>query len=321
MRSSLLSCIMAVCLIGPAAARAESVDLRPKFAADRVTHYRNTAKSKESVNMAGQAMEGGTDIDMGIRMKVLKVLPDGGAEVELTYMYVAFDGSTMGMAMKHDSRKPKEENEPSMISGIGGIVGVPLVLTVSPGGQVSSIVGLDKLYAAAAGAMFVQQLISEETLKDLPMFATRNAPNPVEVGGKWEDQSEIEVPQLGGSIVSKVNYALKGVSADENTADIAVESTLSLTHQGGAVPPGMIKMDQGKSTGRMTWDLATGELLKSHGETDTVISFSTAGGGGEGEGGGKMTQKLIETTERVSLKDLNLPSQGAAPAERPDKKE
>ncbi|HEY3244747.1 MAG TPA: DUF6263 family protein [Phycisphaerae bacterium] len=301
-------------LIAPSVSyAAEKADLRPKFKEGQTTYFRDATKITQSMAMGEQTMEVPMNIESGMRVKVVQVRPEGGATVELTYLYVSFEGGPPQMPMSYDSRKKDAAANP-MLSGLGGLVDKPITLTLSAGGKVEKVEGTERIKSSVAAggpaAQIVENMVSDDSLRKLRLYPSEGAPNPAEVGATWKEETETDMGGMA-TVVINANYTLKKIDSASNTAEIESSSTYKTKATEGA--PSMVSIEDSKSQGHTTADLKTGELTRATEDTEMSMKFNAPGAP---EGGTKMKQKIHSTVERVALSDLNLPAE--APEKKPE---
>ena len=295
-------------------AAAQSVDLRPKFTTGRVTYYReiSNGKSKE-----GRRRSQKSTIKKGFRCAVQDVHPDGSAELEITLLYVAASGGTPQSPLKFDSRRSKGSPPSSNheVQFLNMLVDKPLVLSVAADGTIDRLTGFEQIDRIALGAFWA--LVSpEERLRAQydNLFATRKAPVPTEVDAKWEDESTpVGIPLFGGAFNAIIQYTLKSVDLSTQRAKIVMDDVLRWEESESAGPV-TVSLEDSKASGRITWDLAAGELVKAtynSQATVTVIGYAFGGLNQQKDSPVKFTWVVRTTLKRVKLTALRLPTEKA----------
>ena len=101
-------------------------------------------------------------------------------------------------------------------------------------------------------------------------------------------------------------------AAADLRAKIAMNSVLRWEASEGAGPRMVSHLD-GKSTGRMTWDLAAGELVKAAGSQQMTMTMGFRGRKDPKDPPPKFSIEISATgmLERVELEDLRLPADKA----------
>lgn len=291
---------------------AEPVDLRPKFTSGRVTCYHTSMNITQVMKTGGQPMEMATTTDSAICLTVKRVHADGGADVEYSTLYLAMDGGRPQMSVKFDTRNPKDPTANPMFSGLMSLIDNPVMLSISAVGTIKKVTGIEKIARSLPPGL--SNVFSERTfLRMHESFSPgRKAPHAVEVGATWKDRSTTPAAPLG-MMVNAMEFALKGINAKAKTAEITMKSVLS-SEADKSSPPSGYSITDGKSSGRMTWDLTDGELVRSENDMQMTLLMGSADAP-EGQGM-TITHKVRTTIERVALKNLVLP-RASKPVRKP----
>lgn len=286
-----------------AGALAESVDLRPKFTKGRVTCYHTSMNTVQVMKTGSQPMEMTTTTDTAMCLTVKRVHPDGGADVEYSTLYLAMDGGRPQMPIKFDTRNPKDPAANPTFSGLMSLIDNPVMLNISPTGTIKKVTGIERVIESLPPGL--SNVFSEGTLLRMheSFSPGRKAQHAVETGATWKDRSMSPMPPLG-QLANSMEFALKGINAKAKTAEITMKSVLSLEAGKDSAPSGYSITD-GKSSGRMTWDLTAGELVRSQSQMQmTLLMGSADAPAGQGM---TITHNVRTTIERVALKNLALP--------------
>ncbi len=283
-------------------ATADSADLRPKFQKDRITYYRTVTKITQRMETPRRFMEQDINREFGIRLTVKQVHPDGGADLEYAMLYVAMDTGLPQSTLNIDTRKPADSASDPEFNDLSAVMNRPILLHISGDGKVKGFTGAEVVLEALPRGM--AHLITEDTLrKDQHLrMPGRKAAHPTKLDGKWEDQSETPFP--GGKLIHSIGYTLKGIDSKAHTAEIVAESVLRFEPAKDVRVA--VSVEDAKSSGRLTWDLAKGELVRS--ESEVHIALKMGRSSGQSDGGMSTQHTTKTTTERVALKDLNLPA-------------
>ena len=306
-------------------AAAQSVDLRPKFTTGRVTYYRKITNDETKTTDEGRQK---STTEFGFRCTVKDVHPDGSAELELTLLYVAAVGGTPQNPSKFDSRRSKGSPPSSrpQLQFLNMLVDKPLVLSVAADGTIGRLTGYKQIDTGALppilAGMFSEDLLRAEYET---LFGTRKAPVPTEVGAKWENESTtVTIPLLGGGFKQVTAYTLKSIDPSTRRAKIGMNAVLRWEASAGAGPM-RVSIEDGKGSGRMTWDLAAGELVKAAESLQMTMTMTlTMTMGSRARNDPKDPPPLFSvevsstaTLERVKLEDLHLPADKAKRGRKP----
>lgn len=286
-----------------AGALAESVDLRPKFTKGRVTCYHTSMTTLQVMTTGGQPMEMTTTADTAMCLTVKRVRPDGGAEVEYSTLYLAMDGGREQMPVKFDTRNPKDPASNPSFSGLTALIDNPVMLSISAIGTIEKVTGVEKIVEALPPGL--SNVFSKRTLLRMheSFSPGRNTRRLVKVGATWKDRSKTPMPPLG-MLVNSMEFALQGINTKAKTAEVTMKSVLTSEAEEGA-PPSGYSITDGKSSGRMTWDLKTGELVRSQSHKQMTLLMGSAD---VPVGQGMSISHDVRTTiERVARKNLVLP--------------
>lgn len=298
------------------AAAGQSVDLRPKFTTGRVTYYRLV--HHEEMKMGDKGQEKSTT-EFGFRCTVKDVHPDGSAELELTLLYVADSGGTPQSPRKFDSRRSKGSPSSSVVQSLNLFVDKALVLSVAADGTIDRLTSFEQIDMAGLTLPFAGSFIRDMLRAQYEgLFATRKVPVPTEVGAKWENESTtVALPFVGGGFKQLTSYTLKSVDLSTQRAKIAMNSVLrwEAPEEAGPLTVSM----EGKSTGRMTWDIAAGELVKAAESGQMTMTMTTGSGRPSDRKDALVNMTAQNTTmlERVKLEDLRLPADNAKRRRKP----
>ncbi len=286
-----------------AGAVAQSVDLRPKFTKGRATCYHTSMETVQVMTSGGQPTEMTTTADTAICLTVKRVRPDGGADVEYSTLYLAMDGGRPQMPVKFDTRNPKDPTSNPLFSGLTSLTDNTVMLSISAAGTIEKVSGVEKIVKSLPPGL--SDVFSKRMLLRMheSFSPGRQTQRPVKVGATWKDRSTTPMPPLG-MLVNSLEFALQGINAKTERAEISMESVLNSEAVEGSPPTGYSIRD-GKSSGRMTWDLKAGELVRS----ETQIQMTLLMGSADVLPGQGMTitHTVRTTIERVARKNLVLP--------------
>jgi len=283
------------------AAGAESADLRPGFKEGRTTYYRLATKVTQKFGNLEPLNEIPLLMDAEVRLKVLRVHP-GGADVEYTILYLRTDGGFSNLAMTFDSGNPDRGGANPALVGLINVINKPIVLQVSMDGAIQEAKALSTIAESIPSE--ISGLLSEDIIRrhQQSLFPGRRAPNPVKVGSTWQSQARSAMPPAGEAVRS-MEFTLKRIDSTAQAAHIDMRMTMKLKPADGGTAD-EYRLQEGKGSGRLTWDLATGELLRS--EIEEHMSLQMGEPDAHPSAQLNMIHTSTTTTERVTPDKLNV---------------
>lgn len=269
----------------PAGALADDYDLRPRFTPGQELYYKHTTQIQTVQTRAEEdqtsAVERTSKTELGYRFRAIELRPDKSAVVEWTLAYFAMESDSPTM-MKYDSRSAEFTN-PMLAGAFSEVIDKPATLTITPEGQVSEVKGFDETVLASPAGPMIKNTFSEQAIQQLPIFMTANAAYPAAVGSSWTRHDEYEMSRGMGTMVADWEFRLDKVNDAEKLAEIECQATMKLKEvpadQEAEQTPPPIKINKGKLTGRLFWDLAKGELARTESTVEMVMERQTPRGG------------------------------------------
>lgn len=210
--------------------------LRLHFKSGTVQHSAMSQEMQMSMDMGGQAMNTGMNMQMFMTVTVGEVKDAVAAlEQEVTRLKVKMDNPMM--TVDYDSADPK--SKPGMLREMTKMLGAKVKTRVRDTGKVES-------------TEVVSDGIDEEQAEQMTnQMAVMLPQHPVAIGETWETTTEMPMGQAGQAEVKIVN---KLVALTDT--HIQVEQTMSLAEDGGETAMGKISKFEGK--GSSTIDVRTG---------------------------------------------------------------
>jgi hypothetical protein len=238
-----------------AAARAQQVDLTPKFVKGQETKFTMETSSTSSTAVGKNAAEKNTmKMEVRFALKVKDSNPETGSTVDLVYERVKV-ATTLGTGIEEfDSDKPASQDAASELAPLmRPLVGMTLTLTVDPAGNITKVTGGEALAPLSPAANLgqatgVKQLIG-------PLFSPKNSPGKVSVGETWENVDKLDTGMMGAfKMVTK--HTLK--SATGGDARVSFTGTIEPASESPA--PAGIEIKNSRYDGEYVWDLERGML-------------------------------------------------------------
>jgi hypothetical protein len=238
-----------------AAARAQQVDLSPKFVKGQETKFTMETSSTSSTGVGKNAAETNTmKMEVRFALKVKEADPEAGSTVDLVYERVKV-ATTLGTGIEEfDSDKPASADGSSELAPLmRPLVGMTLTLTLDPAGNITKVTGGEGLmpFSPAANlgqAAGVKQLIG-------PVFSPKKSPGKVSVGETWENVDKLDTGMMGAfKMVTK--HTLK--SAAGGDARVSFTGTIEPASESPGV--GGIEIKNSRYDGEYVWDLEAGML-------------------------------------------------------------
>ncbi len=266
MKKTLLGVVAATALFA-ACKSDKTVDLKFRLPEGEVIRY--TADMKQTINQTvmGNAMTVQQDILFGMNYKVVGMEGDNRT-VEVSYDRIKMATDAAGQKIQYDSRDTSG-NTPQLAI-LGGMIGKPFRMTVSPTGEVMQVTGFQDVLNgiasnpadpnAAATRQQLDQMFSDDAVKQMLSQNTNIYPEKaVKPGDTWTKTTTTSM----GPIAMEINNTYKLESATDKTAKVSVDATITgKSAQGAGAIQGMTVNMKGKQTGKMDVDVATGLVEK-----------------------------------------------------------
>ncbi len=302
---------VALLLAGPAFAQADAnkVEVKCKFVQGQTTYFQQLVEVEQIVEARGQSQSQGVRADAGTRFRTLEARQDGSARIEWTLLYVSL-ASESRLWPTVDTRDPGHE-DPELLEAFKEMVNKPVVFEVDASGRLAGVTGFDSLSEQVHQSITerLEGIFSVNSLKQFPLFATSGAPGSAAIGAAWENLVEVEFPLAGQTAMRlrKERYRLAKVDAAGGQADI--ETEVSITLRESEMTKGVgLTMPRGHETGRITWDLGTGQPLRS-------ASWRSVEMRAEVPEEVTIAQEINTTIRRITPAEMNLGP--PAPLQRP----
>ncbi|MCH8878387.1 MAG: hypothetical protein IID34_00715 [Planctomycetes bacterium] len=296
--------VTAVLVVGAAEAGAggQGISLRPEFVVGQVTEYlsRGTITHQASTEDMPPSEPVRITTESGMQVKVARLRPEGGAEIEWTLRYVVIKTTEAvpGIPMKldYDSREPGSAQSP-LAPMFAELVGRPITIEVDASGRVLGsrnmpVGGPQGVLGDLLGGFF-----SPEMFEQLPLFITAGAPSPAKKNSKWNRALRIPLPLGAGSIDFNTIHKLSKVNRRESTALIAIEGDIAKGAVSGATaqpaPDRTVVIHDGRFTGSAEWDTALGQLKSAESRMSLNLTLDTL------LGRMNVQQEMISSVERT----------------------
>ena len=288
--------------VAEAGAGGKGISLRPEFVVGQVTEYRSrgTITHRASTEDMPQSEPVRITTESGIQVKIARLRPEGGAEIEWTLRYVVIKTTEAlpGIPIKldYDSREPGSAESP-LATMFAELVGRPITVEVDASGRV---LGSRNTPAGGPPALLGDLLggfFSPEMFEQLPLFITAGAPSPARMNSKWNRMLRIPLPLGAGSIDFNAKHKLSKINRRENTALIAIEGDIAKGPAGGSTaqpaPDQTMVIHDGQFTGSAEWDTALGQLKSAESRMNLNLTLDTLLGRMD------VQQEMISTVERT----------------------
>ena len=236
-------------------ARAQQVDLAPRFEKGQETKFQMETSSTSTTSVGKEAAEANTmKMEVRFALKVKDANPETGSTVDLVYERVKI-ATTLGTGIvEFDSEKPASQDTGSELAPlVRPLVGMTLTLTIDPAGNITRVTGGEALapLSPAAGlgqSTGVKQLIG-------PIFSPKKSPGKVAVGQTWENVDQLDTGMMGAfKMVTK--HTLK--SAAGGDARVAFSGTIEPASEAPGL--GGIEIKNSRYDGDYVWDVELGML-------------------------------------------------------------
>ncbi len=296
--------VVAVLVAGVAEAGAggKGISLRPEFVVGQVTEYRSrgTITHRASTEDMPQSEPVRITTESGMQVKVVRLRPEGGAEIEWTLRYVVIKTTEavpgIPIELDYDSREPRSAQSP-LAPMFAELVGRPITIEVDASGKVlgsrnTPAGGPPGVLGDLLGGFF-----SPEMFEQLPLFITAGAPSPARKNSKWNRTLQIPLPLGAGSIDFNTIHKLSKINRRENAALIAIEGDIAKGAAGGSTtqpaPDRTVVIHDGRFTGSAEWDTALGQLKSAESRMNLNLTLDTL------LGRMNVQQEMVSTVERT----------------------
>lgn len=195
---------------------------------------------------------------------------DGGAArlvQTIDRMRVALESQFLTFSYDSDDEAPAEGQAAMLQPVVEALIGVPVVLVMTPRGEVREVEVPDELIQrlkdAGPAAQALQNLASPEGMRGLIGQSTLVFPQePIEQGATWTRQVELPTPQ--GTMALNNTFTFTGFegSGDDETATIEVAMTIDSLEAAPETPFELTIQEQ-EGSGSYAFDTSAGLLRSS----------------------------------------------------------
>jgi len=280
----------------------KEISLRPEFVVGQVTEYRSrgTITHRASTEDMPQAEPVRITTESSMQVKVARLRPEGGAEIEwtLTYVVIKTTEAVPGIPIKldYDSREPGSEQSP-LAPMFAELVGRPITVVVDASGRVLSARNTPAGGPPGVLGELLGGFFSPEMFEQLPLFITAGAPSHARKNSKWNRTLRIPMPLGAGSIDFNAKHKLTKINRRENTALIAIDGDIAKGSAGGSsarpAPDRTMVIHDGEFTGSAIWDTGLGQLKSAESRMNFNLTLDTLLGRMD------VRQEMISTVERT----------------------
>lgn len=300
-RTIAIVCLLLAWILPAPPARAQPVDLRPRWETGQQHRFRMELSSATSLNLTGE--KGGDDKrsikqDIAFRLRVVEARPEADSTIELIYDSIkvsmdtgegkgSFDSTKSGGASK-----PPTEGEKTLESLFKPLVGAKLTLLIDPAGNITSVTGGEAFLPGEVTANLTQKGEIANLLGGI--FSPRKGTGRASVGETWENEDVIESPLIGRVRMS-TRHTLKSASARE--ALVSIDGTIRTDSEAPEAP---YSIRDGVYKGSYAWGLSEGMLRRM----ESTQAYKVQGDlGGLGSGGAEPVIMTNDVTLKVTRDD------------------
>jgi len=304
-------------VVQPVLAQKKGINLRPDFYMDQTSFYRSRSTINHRAEVEGLDLTNPVTIDTesGMKLRVVKLHPEGGADIEWTLRFITITSSEIlpGMTTKldYDSREPGTENSP-LAPIVADLIRNPITITVDATGKV---LGFHRQASSGPSGMpgdLLRGFFSESLFEQLPFFVTANAPSPARRQAHWKQDTSIRLPMGVGSFDLHSSFKIEKFKKKQQQATIAMTGTVTQGPDSSGVampaPANALVIHQSNYSGSMVWDTYLGQLIGAESKMFLNLTMDTV------LGRMKIHQKIISSVERMLI-----PQPAKAP--QPEKQE
>ncbi len=257
-------------------AKAEKVDLKPKFKAGQKSTYRfeQTTNIVQNVPGMSEGMKQDMTQNFDAEMRVKEIAEDGTATLEIEYksMKLAI-ASPMG-TMEYDSAKPGADDATNPIAGaVKPLIGMVVTAKVDKSGQVKETSADTSKLAGPAAQMAKQMVCASDQEHVRAHHRPQGRPTEVSVGEKW---TTVDAVSQGG-MKMKVSMDKVLEKVEGANATISMKGTMT-SEKDEKDPQSAMAPDvtNAKIDGSAVWDTEAG-AVKSIESTQTLTLKSQMG--------------------------------------------
>ncbi len=293
-------------------ARARTIDLRPRFTLGQEIRFeialsdREIPKPGEKPAPKPQANAPKTSTfteEVGLRLKVTQVDPDGGGTLDATFDSFKMRGNGPLGEIDFDSTRAPKQGDP-LEEVLRPIVKTSLKIQVDRDGEVRTITPQGE---GGPAASLGQAFTGRDMFRSLvgPISSPRRGATSASVGESWTEESNMT--GSAGTWTLEVTKTLRSVQGSRATIDMKGRVKLDPASLSGA--PGANARSDTVYDGQAIWNTELGmverfesRLRSSVGLLAGIGNLGDLGGGagGIGEDGAESSPSLHETTVRVT---------------------
>ncbi|MEM8834643.1 MAG: DUF6263 family protein [Planctomycetota bacterium] len=273
-RNTLGAIALGLSIVTPALA--QTVDLTPTLEPGEPMRYGTEQRASQS--QTGEA-EGGMQLpeqkqtmsetsEFTIQVTAIDE-ESGNANVEVVYHVLKVDLEQGPMKLAYDSTLAAGEQAPNMLSSqLSGLVGKPIILSVSPMGKILSVDS-----SAVPQNQIVATFASEAQARGRfgAIFSTRHPSGTADVGDSWTHVEELDELAPGMAMTASLTYTLS--ASDDGEAHVEVDGDISSNNPAG----GMMMLDSAEVEGKVVWDSEAGLATQVVGAQNFVMKLNQPG--------------------------------------------
>jgi hypothetical protein len=269
----LLLAVLAVSFALSPAARAQGIDLRPRFEMGQQTRFKMELAGNRQIKMGGENGDQKDTMNQEIRflLRVVDAKPEAASTVELVYEGIKVRVNSPMANAEFDSDSARDKDAGNMLApSLRPLVGTVLTLTIDPEGNITSVTGGEGILNSGMAEQFGQA----SGVKQLfgPIFTTRKSPGGVKVGQTWENEDKLDMGMIGAFKMT-TKHTLRSAVADE--ASLTFTGKIEAASDAPADAP--LKIKDSTFEGQYAWDLRQG-MLKSMQSSQKVKLEGSVGG-------------------------------------------
>ncbi len=214
----------------------EAVQLKLNLEKGKTYNYGLTTHFDMNMEMMGQKIASGGDVDYGYKLNVADIDAQGNTILNSTIDAIKFKMSAMGINMGYDSKNvgdtTKEDKMSNMFRRIfGGMMGKTFKMTVSPKGEIVKIEGIDEMLNAMIEGMpgsvedkakmrkqMGQSFNADQIKQSFSQAFTVFPDKPVKVGDTWTKNVTYGINGMNNTV--DMNFKVKDIKPDEVLLDV-----------------------------------------------------------------------------------------------------
>jgi len=295
----------------------DPVDLRLKWEVGKryVMRVENSQEMAITVMPGAEPMKQSGRHSFTLAVAVPRALPEGGRELEMTYLDAAFSMNMGGRSVSFDSRSQEPAGADNPLAAVSKMVGARITCRLDSEGRIQTVEGLKEFSARMTEdnpqvAQMLEGFLNAESFKRSfgGYFGLHWLPRrAVKLGENWTVEDEVPVGALG-TFVSRIDYKFEEWKNDQAvlTCSGSLSSRPADPIEQGGVTIG-ITIENGRIGGRTLFDPQRGAITSSTLETAADLRVTVKGPDGVTR---NMDQKLNQkySAELVRVEDLEQPA-------------